>query len=145
MPRVLNLHRLGGRIPNGAVYIGRPSKWGNPFPISGENTRDNSVDKYREMVENSPQFIDEVRRELRGKDLVCFCAPKRCHGDILLQIANNEPSIEKLSYAQRPLPEIFQWEENPHETPQHPDKNGTASPRTEETSGSVSTSPRATD
>ena len=45
MPRVLN-RKLSG-VPEGAVYVGRPSKWGNPFVIGKHGTRDQVVAKYR--------------------------------------------------------------------------------------------------
>lgn len=88
MPKVLNKHHLV-RIPKGAVYIGRPSKWGNPFPLV-DGDRITCLKKYREWIVTQPELIAAAKRELRGKDLVCFCAPQLCHGDILIQIANEE-------------------------------------------------------
>jgi hypothetical protein len=82
--KVLNKHRDG--IPIGAVYIGRPSKWGNPFVIGRDGTREEVVAKYSQWLFDSGR-IDQIE-ELRGKDLVCFCAPLVCHGDVLLQLAN---------------------------------------------------------
>lgn len=86
MPVVLNKYR--GGIPRGAVYIGRPGKWGNPFAIGEHGTRDEVVAKYREWILGQPELMAQAAHELRGKDLVCFCAPKACHGDVLLEIAN---------------------------------------------------------
>lgn len=86
MPKVHNkYHRTAG--PD-AVYIGRGSPFGNPFVIGKDGDRDEVCDKYESMLLNNPQFIAQVKAELKGKDLVCFCAPKRCHGDILLRVAN---------------------------------------------------------
>ena len=65
------------------VYIGRPSKWGNPFLIGRDGTREEVVAKYREWVER--QDLDPT--ELRGKTLGCWCAPKPCHGDVLVELA----------------------------------------------------------
>jgi hypothetical protein len=87
MPAVYNKYRSG--IPEGAVYIGRGSPWGNPFVIGADGTRDEVCDKYAESVLFNPDKVARIKRELRGKDLVCFCKPKRCHGDLLLEIANS--------------------------------------------------------
>lgn len=86
-PRVLNKHRHG--VPKGAVYIGRPSPWGNPFAIGKDGTRAEVIDKYRRWLKGQPKLIDAARRELAGKYLVCFCWPAPCHGDVLLGLANS--------------------------------------------------------
>lgn len=88
MPKVYNKYH--GDAPSGAVYIGRPSPWGNPFQIQGDHTREQVIETYRDYVENNPELITLIKQNLRGKDLVCFCAPKACHGDILLEIANQD-------------------------------------------------------
>ena len=87
MPRVLNKYKQ--TIPAGAVYIGRPSKFGNPFVIGRDGTRDEVIAKHRAHLLKNPDLINLVKRELRGKDLVCFCAPQPCHGDTLLEVANS--------------------------------------------------------
>jgi hypothetical protein len=87
MPKVLNKYR--DQIPPGAVYIGRPSIWGNPFAIDSNNTREAVILKYHQYILNKPELITKARQELRGRDLVCFCKPQACHGDILLEIANS--------------------------------------------------------
>lgn len=86
MPKVYNKYK-DKSIPADAVYIGRPSKWGNPFPID-VNGREAVVEKYDAWLHQNNSLMDEARVELKGKDLVCFCAPKVCHGDILLEVAN---------------------------------------------------------
>jgi len=88
MPKVLNKYKDG--MPKDAVYIGRPSKWGNPFIMSEYGTRELVIAKYREWLLSQPLLIEEVRRELAGKDLICFCSPKACHGDVLLEVANDK-------------------------------------------------------
>ena len=82
MPKLYN--KATDHVPPGAVYIGRPSRWGNPFRLSGEKDRNYVCDKFESEV--LPQL--DVS-ELRGKDLVCWCAPKRCHGDSILRKANS--------------------------------------------------------
>ena len=89
MPKVYSYR---GNVPAGAVYIGRPSKWGNPYLIDRAGlTRDAVIQKYREHLEAHPQLKAAVRIELRGKDLVCWCAPLPCHGDVLIEVANSIP------------------------------------------------------
>ncbi|KKL72439.1 hypothetical protein LCGC14_2084930 [marine sediment metagenome] len=85
MPKVLN--KRTDTIPPDAVYVGRPSKWGNPFLVR-HGSRGKVIALYADwldgMVFNERLNIDE----LRGKDLVCWCAPLPCHADILLKLAN---------------------------------------------------------
>lgn len=85
-PQVFNKYK---GFPPSSVYIGRPSKWGNPFAIGKDGTREEVISKYREWLLSQPELISQIKRELKGKNLVCFCAPKACHGDILLEIANS--------------------------------------------------------
>jgi len=73
-------------MPPGAVYVGRPTEWGNPFVCS---TRAESVAAYRKHLARHPELIDRAVTELRGHDLVCWCAPgEPCHADVLLEVAN---------------------------------------------------------
>lgn len=78
------------------VYIGRPSKWGNPFKIGVDAagavwSREGVIDLYRAwLYANEPQLIEDAKRELRGKVLGCWCSPQACHGDVLAEIANED-------------------------------------------------------
>lgn len=79
------------------VYIGRPSKWGNPFShlensvaLFKTGTREEAIQKYKEWLLSNPKLVEEVRRELKGKVLGCWCHPLPCHGDVLAEIANKE-------------------------------------------------------
>lgn len=92
-PRVVNRHHLSvedwANLPENMVYIGRGSPWGNPFPISNvHGGREIVIVKYEDWVNGLPALLERAKRELKGKTLVCFCAPKACHGDVLLRIAN---------------------------------------------------------
>lgn len=87
MPAVFNKWR--DRVPADAVYVGRPTIWGNPYVIGRDGDRDEVIRKYREYVTHRPDLLARLP-ELRGKDLVCWCAPKPCHADILLELANSE-------------------------------------------------------
>lgn len=95
MPKILNKHHSG--IPEGAVYIGRGSPYGNPFKIGEDGTRLEVIEKFRQYAFNNMELLGRVRAELPGKDLVCFCAPKKCHGDVLLEIANGNAILDELT------------------------------------------------
>lgn len=94
MPNVLNKHQFkNSPLPQNAIYIGRPSKWGNPFQLDPKKKgkdRDSVLAQYREYLMTHPELVELAKKELKGKDLVCWCAPKLCHGDVLLEIANVE-------------------------------------------------------
>lgn len=90
MPRVLNRRTDG--CPNGAVYVGRPSKFGNPFVIGRDGDRARVVERYRAYLRGSPELIASLP-ELRGHDLVCHCAPLACHADVLLELAAQTGSL----------------------------------------------------
>ncbi|KKM86092.1 hypothetical protein LCGC14_1282480 [marine sediment metagenome] len=86
-PRVYN--KRTDTIPEDAVYVGRPTKWGNPFRIGRHGTRTEVIKAFREWLDESGYNGSVVdTRELRGKDLVCWCAPLPCHADVLLELAN---------------------------------------------------------
>lgn len=76
------------------VYIGRPSVWGNPFKLARESERATVIAQYEEWLRNQPALVERARRELRGKVLGCWCAPRGCHGDVLARIANEDPGKE---------------------------------------------------
>ncbi|RVU18459.1 DUF4326 domain-containing protein [Methylobacterium oryzihabitans] len=84
MCRVLN-KRTGTH--DGAVYIGRGSKWGNPFVIGKDGTRAEVIEKYGRWLADQHLLLRALD-ELRGRDLVCWCAPLACHGDLLKTLAN---------------------------------------------------------
>lgn len=69
------------------VYIGRPSRWGNPFVVGRDGTREQVIALYREWLECQPLLLDALPI-LRGKVLGCWCAPDACHGDVLVELAN---------------------------------------------------------
>lgn len=93
-PRVWNLRsgarRLGEKMPADVVFVGRPTPWGNPFVVNFDGTRKEVIAKYEAYVRASPQMMRAIKRELRGRDLSCFCAPLPCHAEVLLRIANED-------------------------------------------------------
>ncbi len=77
------------------VYIGRPSKWGNPFSHRlgtlaryRVRTREEAIERYGEWVTAQPQLMAALP-ELRGKVLGCWCKPQACHGDVLARLADD--------------------------------------------------------
>jgi len=67
------------------VYIGRPSRWGNPFRIGRDGTREEVVAKYREWAAHN-HAVQERLHELKGMTLGCYCKPAECHGDVLAEM-----------------------------------------------------------
>ena len=90
--RIQRKRTKGWKMPPNTVYVGRPTKWGNPFPGFYER-RSVAVSRYRDWLPDSIQA--DAMIELRGKNLACWCPLKDrhgftvpCHADILLEIAN---------------------------------------------------------
>lgn len=76
------------------VYIGRPSKWGNPFSHKAGTlakfqvkSRREAIQKYEEWLMDQPELLASLH-ELKGKTLGCWCKPKPCHGDVLARLAD---------------------------------------------------------
>lgn len=67
------------------IYIGRPSKWGNPFQIGKDGTREEVIEKFRNWIITQPNLLKDLH-EIKGKTLGCWCKPKVCHGDILVEL-----------------------------------------------------------
>jgi Domain of unknown function (DUF4326) len=90
-PRRLKLSRKkGARLPKGAVVVARPTKWGNPYRPD-EMTRAQAVAKYQRnfLAGKLKISVEDVRRELKGHDLACWCPLNGpCHADLLIKIAN---------------------------------------------------------
>ena len=76
------------------IYIGRPSKWGNPFRISVENSREEAVKKFESYVLGNPELLKNIA-ELRGKSLGCWCYPELCHGNILKKLVGARMVLTK--------------------------------------------------
>lgn len=124
--RIQRQRKAGWRMPEGVVYVGRPSKWGNPINLSDVGAQYPSLDdrqvaqlvvrtfeplarrghlaypnwRYlggqRGAVEWMYPSVEEIRTELAGKDLACWCElGMPCHADTLLAIANPSVSAEE--------------------------------------------------
>jgi hypothetical protein len=85
----------GWRKPEGAIYVGRPSRWGNPFRVGA--AAGELVARYRAWLldpsrrDGDGPSIAEIRRELRGRDLDCWCdLDQPCHADVLLEVVSRQ-------------------------------------------------------
>lgn len=89
-PQRIRLRRTRGwRKPEGVVVVSRPSRWGNPFPIEPGTSRERSIELFRAWLLEQQDLVEQARRELRGRDLACWCAlDVPCHADVLLEVAN---------------------------------------------------------
>lgn len=72
------------------VLIDRRTKWGNPFQIGIDGTREEVIEKYREWILSQPELLKELPK-LKGKRLGCWCAPMPCHGDVLVELVEALP------------------------------------------------------
>lgn len=77
--RVVNIKKEGCD-----VYIGRGSIWGNPFTIGKDGSREDVITKYIDWLLKQKDLLQKIPA-LRGKRLGCWCKPKDCHGDVLIQ------------------------------------------------------------
>lgn len=84
-PKVWN--KRDPNVPADAIYVGRPTKFGNPYLIGRDGSRAEVIQKYTDIAIDL--LAGNELEELRGKDLVCWCAPLPCHADILLKLAND--------------------------------------------------------
>lgn len=93
MPKRVQMKRTKGwRKPEGVVYVGRPTRWGNPFRVE-ELGREEAMRRFRRLFDakyrGGPKYPVVDIAELRGKDLACWCRlDEACHADILLEFAN---------------------------------------------------------
>lgn len=106
-PRRIQLQRTPGwRKPEGAIVVSRPTKWGNPFRRSEYLEQYYEADEIARLMvldfrhgcinrtlasDLLPEYpsLDEIRAELRGHDLCCWCKlTEPCHADVLLEVAN---------------------------------------------------------
>ena len=101
-PLIREVHRLKTTVVRCKkheydVYIGRPSKFGNPFRIGADGTRVQVIEKYREYIGDNVELLIALE-ELRGKRLGCWCVDepvdcvrehKQCHGEVLLELLDD--------------------------------------------------------
>jgi hypothetical protein len=79
------------------IYIGRPSKWGNPFSIGKDGNRKEVIEKYEKYIRTKKSILKDLYK-LEGKVLGCWCKPKACHGDVLIKlIKENRDNDDNIS------------------------------------------------
>ena len=96
MPKVWN--KRDPKCPKDAVYVGRPTIWGNPYShLPGKAvievaSRDGAIAAYTDWIygEDQKWLRKRAKKDLKGKDLVCWCAPAACHAEVLLELANSD-------------------------------------------------------
>lgn len=87
--RIQRKRTPGWRMPEGAIYVGRPSRWGNPWTIADCGSPELAVTSFRASMLAHPLNAVAARTELGGHDLACWCPlDQPCHADVLLQVAN---------------------------------------------------------
>ena len=93
-PKVLNIRDFKpGEWPENTVRVDRRSRWGNPFVMrdKSDDERDRVCNAFEETAARlPPETIAALKKDLKGKNLACWCSPKKCHADTLLRIANEE-------------------------------------------------------
>ena len=92
LPKVLN-KRNGGIAYTSYQWmsVDRGTSWGNPFVMEREADRDKVCDFYEQYAAWRLTVEPDWLEPLRGRDLACWCAPKRCHADTLIRLANEKP------------------------------------------------------
>lgn len=85
------------------VYIGRPSKWGNPFTHRGGTaadiiveSREEAIQCFKNYIMATPWLLEAAKAELKGKILGCWCSPQDCHGEVLAEIANSGENMDTI-------------------------------------------------
>ena len=90
--RIQRKRTKGWRMPPNTVYVGRPTKWGNPWPVIPIRDRAEAQRLFctSYICGHLPFDHREIIDELRGKNLACWCPlDQPCHADVLLEIANS--------------------------------------------------------
>lgn len=97
LPTVVNQYKIPStwRDDDQYLYIGRGSKWGNPFRIGKDGDRTEVIQKYREYIKAKPELMAALPELMEYQWLVCFCKPQPCHGDVLLELLTLHDLEEK--------------------------------------------------
>jgi hypothetical protein len=87
MKRIQRKRTKGWKMPPNTVYVGRPTKYGNPYRVTEDTTREEAIQEYANWLDRilvkDPHYLDS----LKGKDLACWCPlDKHCHADVILKI-----------------------------------------------------------
>lgn len=91
-PRRIQRRRTKGwRMPENTVYVGRPTRWGNPYVVGQDaHSAAEAVDLYRSKLETDLRRKPDILEPLRGMNLACWCKlSDECHANVLLELAND--------------------------------------------------------
>lgn len=72
------------------VFIGRPSIWGNPYKEGLHGTREEVIEMYRQYLIKHPYLLELAKQQLKGMILGCYCKPAMCHGDVLVELLQDD-------------------------------------------------------
>lgn len=94
--RIQRKRTKGWRMPEGAVYVGRGTKWGNPWIVDPNRATHPATNQYRDTAAECVRLYsdlvygrDDLLEPLRGRNLACWCPlDQPCHADVLLELAN---------------------------------------------------------
>jgi len=132
MPKRIQRKRTKGwKMPANTIYVGRPTRWGNPYVIGNEKDpytheiikdAKQAVELYKEYIESVLYVNPAYLEELRGKNLACWCKLEDlCHVDIILQKLAFTPTSEEVGFSARTslsqlpaakaVPPPFGWEQ----------------------------------
>ena len=87
---VLSMKNKSAGFSSNSVRVDRATPWGNPFIMGTDGDRDKVCDLFEAYAAWRLLLQPDWLVPLRDKDLVCWCAPQRCHADTLLRLANRE-------------------------------------------------------
>ena len=90
--RIYNLRNSPNLI--NTLIVDRRTEWGNPFHMQAESDRDEVCVRFLDYAIDRNRTDPNWLKPLRGKDLACWCTPKRCHAETLLLLANEEESCQ---------------------------------------------------
>lgn len=91
-PEILNRRDIPGRLPPNTVLVDRTTDWGNPF---FEGTRDQNCEDFESWIMTQADLLLRLP-ELKGRHLMCWCAPLRCHAQTLRRLANAEIDFSQI-------------------------------------------------
>lgn len=97
---IYNKHRPQ-HVPKDAVLVDRTTKYGNHAYRMKTATRTErlwAMLAFARYLKSSPELIADIRKNLRGRDLVCWCTPFDCHAEIIQGVAIAENPIEFLEH-----------------------------------------------
>lgn len=82
------IHIRDAHMHDNVVLIDRTTKYGNPYVVGKDGSRQQVYELYKNYLLTNKDLCDTVYKELRGKTLACWCKPKKCHGDVIVEYIN---------------------------------------------------------